>query len=352
MTGLVTKGNRNERNCTKKQLPVLGITMGDPAGVGAEVVLKALMDPEIKQICNPVVIGDGSILGKVQREMGLAMELNPIQISSLSCGDWSCGRRDFNEQISFIDLDILEPGEICVGEVQSRAGRAAVEYVRTATQLALSGLLAGIVTAPLNKGAMNMAGFAYAGHTELLQKLTGAQDVAMLLYLGRLGISHVTTHVSLREACRLITKERVLQVLRLTHAVALQLSPIDKPLAVAGLNPHSGEGGLFGNEEEEVILPAIRQAVGEGLNVVGPLPPDTVFLKAHRGVYDFVVAMYHDQGHIPAKLLGFETGVNVTLGLPIVRTSVDHGTAFDIAGQGIADCRSMIEAIKLAARLA
>lgn len=225
-----------------KDIPVLGITMGDPAGIGAEVVLKALMEPEIRRLCNPVVIGDGTILDRVRRQLGLAVELQPIQPIALVPGGWSSSQGNGDHQIAVVDLGILEPGEIRVGEIQPKAGKAAVEYVKTATQLALSGLLAGIVTAPLNKAAMNMAGFAYAGHTELLQELTKAQEVAMLLYLGRLGISHVTTHVSLGEACRLVTKERVLQVLRLTNAVALRLDQVDKPLAVAGLNPHSGEG--------------------------------------------------------------------------------------------------------------
>lgn len=336
----------------KNTIPVLGITMGDPAGIGPEAVLKALMEPGVQEICYPVVIGDGSILERVRQKLGLEVELNSISASSLMFEGWTKSSACDKRQINIIDLATLHPGEIRVGEVQPQAGEAAVEYIKTATHLAMSGLLAGLVTAPINKAAMNLAGHAYAGHTELLQALTKAQKVAMLLYLGRLGISHVTTHVSMRDACQLVTKERVLEVLRLTHAVALKLNQADKPLAVAGLNPHSGEGGLFGNEEEEAITPAIQQARVEGINVVGPLPPDTVFLKAHRGVYDFVIAMYHDQGHIPAKLLGFETGVNVTLGLPIVRTSVDHGTAFDIADQGIADCQSMVQAIHLAARLA
>jgi len=339
----------SERNHT---VPVLGITMGDPAGIGPEVVLKALMEPEVQEICYPVVIGDGSVLERVSQKLGLEVELNSISASSLMSQGWTTSSACDKRQINLIDLATIHPDDIRVGEVQPQAGKAAVEYIKTATHLAMSGLLAGIVTAPINKAAMNLAGHAYAGHTELLQALTKAQRVAMLLYLGHLGISHVTTHVSMRDACQLVTRERVLEVLRLTNAVALKLNQADKPLAVAGLNPHSGEGGLFGNEEEEAITPAICQAQAEGINVVGPLPPDTVFLKAHRGVYDFVIAMYHDQGHIPAKLLGFETGVNVTLGLPIIRTSVDHGTAFDIANQGIADCQSMVEAIRLATRLA
>ncbi len=333
--------------------PVLGITMGDPAGVGPEVVLKALVKPDVHRMCHPVIIGDGSVLEQARRALGIDIILRPTELGALGSERWlAATAADEGSEITFIDLEMLKPGEIKVGELQPKAGRAAVEYIKVATDLALSGSLAGIVTAPINKAAMNMAGFAYAGHTELLQTLTGAKDVAMLLYLGRLGISHVTTHVSMGDACRLVTKARVLQVIRLTYAVAVQLDQTDKPLAVAGLNPHSGEGGLFGKEELLEIAPALEQAKNEGINVVGPLPPDTVFLKAHGGTYDFVIAMYHDQGHIPAKLLGFERGVNVTLGLPIVRTSVDHGTAFDIAGKGIADCRSMVEAIKLATRLA
>lgn len=344
-------------------IPILGITMGDPAGVGPEVILKALTRPEIRRICFPVIIGDGTILKQVQQDLDMDIELISMGSHALDI-EHRPGDRVFDAELSalestgdpgaiyYLDLKLIGPGELRMGEIQPGAGRAAVRYIKAATDLALSKEIAGIVTAPINKAAMNQAGFSYAGHTELLQSLTGAQEVAMLLYVGGLGISHVTTHVALSDACRLISKERVLQVLRLTHVVRVQLGQISKPIAVAGLNPHSGEGGLFGQEELTEIAPAIEKAQAEGIDAVGPLAPDTVFLKAHRGMYDFVVAMYHDQGHIPAKLLGFETGVNVTLGLPIVRTSVDHGTAFDIAGKGVADCQSMVEAIKLAARLA
>ena len=225
--------------------PVLGITMGDPAGVGPEVVLKALVKPDVHRMCHPVIIGDGSVLEQARRALGIDIILRPTELGALGSERWlAATAADEGSEITFIDLEMLKPGEIKVGELQPKAGRAAVEYIKVATDLALSGSLAGIVTAPINKAAMNMAGFAYAGHTELLQTLTGAKDVAMLLYLGRLGISHVTTHVSMGDACRLVTKARVLQVIRLTYAVAVQLDQTDKPLAVAGLNPHSGEGFL------------------------------------------------------------------------------------------------------------
>lgn len=365
--------------------PVLGITMGDPAGVGPEVALKALARPDIHRLCHPFIIGDLTVLEQTRAALKLDVELRSRAVQELASSqlpflegnsgsslEGDSGRssqdgsnRDLEGCFAGEDagtvncrriIDVLDLGNVVTnvrqGEVQAAAGRAAVEYIQTATRLALSGKIAGIVTGPINKAAMNKAGFAFAGHTELLAELTGAQQVAMLLYLGSLGISHVTTHVSLRQACNLITQERVSDVIRLTADVARRLDRMDRPIAVAGLNPHSGEGGLFGQEEIEEIVPAIERAQAEGIEVEGPLPPDTVFLKAGRGDYRFVVAMYHDQGHIPAKLLGFETAVNVTLGLPVVRTSVDHGTAFDIAGQGVADCRSMVEAVKLAARLA
>ncbi|MBZ0303547.1 MAG: 4-hydroxythreonine-4-phosphate dehydrogenase PdxA, partial [Anaerolineae bacterium] len=238
------------------------------------------------------------------------------------------------------------------GEVSALAGKASVEYIQRATQMALDGNLAAIVTAPINKEAINLGGYHYAGHTELLKDLTQARHVSMMLVSSRLRVLHVSTHVALREACDRVKKERVLTVIRLAH-LSMKLLGIDNPrVAVAGLNPHASEGGLFGHEEATEIVPAVQAACDLNIDASGPWPPDTVFLQAVKGRFDVVVAMYHDQGHIPMKLLGFDEGVNVSVGLPIIRTSVDHGTAFDIVGQGIASETSLIAAIELAAQMA
>jgi 4-hydroxythreonine-4-phosphate dehydrogenase len=232
------------------------------------------------------------------------------------------------------------------------AGRAAVEYVFRACDLAIAGVADAVVTAPLNKAAMNLAGFAYAGHTELLTERTGATQVSMLLVGPQLRIVHVSTHVALAEAIRRVTPERVLATIELAQRSCVALGIAAPRIAVAGLNPHAGEGGLFGDQEERAIVPAIAAARTRGWDVSDPQPPDTVFLRATKGAYDIVVAMYHDQGHIPMKLLAFDSGVNVSVGLPIIRTSVDHGTAFDIAGTGMASETSMLAAIDVALQMA
>jgi 4-phospho-D-threonate 3-dehydrogenase / 4-phospho-D-erythronate 3-dehydrogenase len=254
--------------------------------------------------------------------------------------------------VTLLDLHNADPGEIPVGQVSAPAGRAAVEYVFRACDLAKEGIVDAIVTAPLNKEAMHRAGFNYPGHTELLTERTGARRVSMLLVGPNLRVVHVSTHVSLAEAIRRVQTERVLEVIELAYGSCQALGIPDPRIAVAGLNPHAGESGLFGNQEADEIQPAVAQARARGWRVSDPQPPDTVFLRAVKGEFDIVVAMYHDQGHIPMKLLAFDSGVNVSIGLPIIRTSVDHGTAFDIAGTGRASEESLLAAVDVAVQMA
>jgi 4-hydroxythreonine-4-phosphate dehydrogenase len=251
--------------------------------------------------------------------------------------------------LNVLDQKTVDIDTLVRGRVDPRAGRAAYLAIEKGTLLTIAGETDAIVTAPLNKDALNQAGYHFPGHTQILAHLCGASDAVMMLAADALRIVHISTHVSLREACDRVTKERVLEVMQLGAEAAKRMGVDDPRIVVPGLNPHSGEGGLFGDEEEKHIIPAIEAAKEMGMNVRGPLPPDTAFLRAYRGEFDLVVAMYHDQGHIPIKMVGFEKGVNVTLGLPIIRTSVDHGTVFGKAGKGTADPTSMIEAIKLGA---
>jgi len=314
--------------------------MGDPTGAGPEIVVKALCSPEIKGLCRAVVIGGAAV-------MRAAVEIVKIPAETRAINN--AGEARFADGvIEVIDLGNVNMETLVRGRIDAMGGKAAFAYVETATKLALKKEIDAVVTAPLNKEALNKAGYAYSGHTEILAHLCGVSDVVMMLVAGNLRIAHVTTHVSLRQACDLVTKDRILRVLGLSNEGVQRMGIVSPRLVVAGLNPHAGEGGLFGNEEREQILPAVEAARASGLNVTGPLPPDTVFLRASRGEFDAVIAMYHDQGHIPMKMVGFEEGVNVTLGLPIIRTSVDHGTVFGKAGKGTANPRSMIEAIKLA----
>jgi 4-hydroxythreonine-4-phosphate dehydrogenase len=325
-------------------LPLLAITTGDPSGIGPEITLKVLTHSEIFETCHLLVIGDRRVLERAAQTCGLA--LPPFEILD--------GPRNDHYQpgpLTLLDLHNADPAECPLGQVCAASGRAAVEYVNAACDLALAGAVDGIVTAPLNKEAMNRAGFHYAGHTELLAERTGAQKVTMLLTGGALRVVHISTHVSLETAIRRVTRERVGEVIELAQAACLALGIAQPRIAVAGLNPHASEEGLFGSQEAAEIIPAVHAARAQGLDVSGPLPPDTVFLRAARGQFDIVVAMYHDQGHIPMKLLAFESGVNVSLGLPVIRTSVDHGTAFDIAGSGRANEASLLAAIAVAVQM-
>jgi 4-hydroxythreonine-4-phosphate dehydrogenase len=323
--------------------PLLAITLGDPAGIGPEVVLKALAHPEVYERSQPLVVGDRRILERAAGWLGQTVDFEVV--AEPSSGSYAPGK------VTLLDLENAPPEQVPVGEVSAAAGAAAVEYVFRACDLAMAGAVDAVVTAPLNKAAMNLAGFDYAGHTELLTERTGAERVSMLLIGPNLRIVHVSTHVGLAEAIARVTPERVDTVIQLAHDACRALGIARPRIAVAGLNPHASEGGLFGDEEATRIEPAIRAARERGLDVSDPQPPDTVFLRATKGAYDIVVAQYHDQGHIPMKLLAFDSGVNVSIGLPIVRTSVDHGTAFDIAGTGVAREESLLAAIDVAIQM-
>jgi 4-hydroxythreonine-4-phosphate dehydrogenase len=319
---------------------IVAVTMGDPAGVGPEIVAKVLAEPPAVRA---VVIGDAGILRRAVRLLDLPLRVNVVE-------------RPADAAFAAGAIDVIPaselPGDLPFGELDPRAGDAAYRYVRRAVELALADEVHAIATAPLNKEAMHRAGHGYRGHTELLAELCGVQDYAMMLVGEDLRVIHVSTHVSLQEAIARVTPEREGTVIRLADA-ALRRLGVERPrVAVAGLNPHAGENGLFGSEDAERIAPAVRAAQQDGIDASGPWPADTVFLLARRGRFDVVVVQYHDQGHIPVKLLGFDTGVNVTVGLPFFRTSVDHGTAFDIAGTGEADPASLKAALDLAAELA
>ena len=336
--------------------PILALTMGDAAGIGPEICAKALSVEEIYEICRPLVVGDLGAMRMGAEVGGVRLGLNPVEGVQDALFEWGA--------IDVLDLGNIDVEDLVMGVPQAMAGRASVEYVVRAAEMAMAGDVDAVVTAPLNKEAMNMAGFPYAGHTELLAELSGTRDYAMMLLAGSLRVVHVTTHVPLREVPDLITRDRVLQKIRIAERAARALG-VERPrIAVVGLNPHSGEGGMFGREEIEAITPSIDDARGLGLDVEGPIPADTVYGKAAGGAYDIVVAMYHDQGHIPVKLAGFKweadeggwgsvSGVNVTVGLPFIRTSVDHGTAYGKAGrrEGTANPESMMDAMRIAVRM-
>jgi 4-hydroxythreonine-4-phosphate dehydrogenase len=319
--------------------------MGDPAGIGPEIVLKALQHANVYARCRPLVIGDRATLERASVWVdagGLGYDI----VDTPDAGLYEPGT------ITLLDPGIAPAGGYAVGQISPEAGQAAVEYVFRACDLALEGRADAVVTAPLNKAAMHAAGHTYPGHTELLAERTGATRVSMLLVGPSLRVVHVSTHVALREAIARVTRQRVEEVIDIAHESCLALGIAQPRIAVAGLNPHASEGGLFGDEEAREVVPAIDAARAKGLDVSDPQPPDTVFLRASKGEWDIVVAMYHDQGHIPMKLLAFDSGVNVSIGLPILRTSVDHGTAFDIAGTGKASETSMLAAIDVAIQLA
>ncbi|MFM8550885.1 MAG: 4-hydroxythreonine-4-phosphate dehydrogenase PdxA [Nitrospiraceae bacterium] len=330
---------------TRDQRPFLALTMGDPAGIGPEVIVKALAKPEMLRLCRPLVIGSRDVLQRTVRSLRLS-----LQVREVMAQETPLGRRG--------EIPVLDPlekplGRVTIGTEGRQTGSASVAFIATAVKLALSGAVDAIVTGPINKEAINKAGFNYPGHTELLADLTHSDEVGMMILGGPLKIMFVTTHVALRDLPDQLTSARVGKAIRLAHRALRDYFGIARPrIGVAALNPHAGEGGLFGDEERRVILPASRRARAIGIQASDPLPADTLFGKAVRGAYDGIVAMYHDQGLIPLKLVAFGTCVNLTVGLPIIRTSVDHGTAFDIAGKGLADPGSLIEAVKLAARLA
>lgn len=323
--------------------PLIAVTLGDPAGIGPEIVAKTFADEGFHRENRAVVIGDAAILRRVVKLLDLTLDVNVVA---------KPGEGRFEPGV----VDLLPaselPGDLPFGELDARAGAAAFEYVKRATELALKGEVRAVCTAPLNKEAMHLGGYKYPGHTEILAELTGTKDYAMMLVADDLRVIHVSTHVSLKEAIERVRPERELAVIRLARDALLKLGVSKPKIAVAGLNPHAGENGLFGNEDAERIRPAIEQAVEEGIEASGPWAADTVFTRACNGEFDMVVVQYHDQGHVPIKLMGFESGVNVTVGLPFFRTSVDHGTAFDIAGTGKADHTSLKTALDLARVLA
>lgn len=324
--------------------PLLGITLGDPNGVGPEIIAKAYAAGVSE--ARLVVIGDAGCLERACAIAGAHCTVR--RVSTVTAAD------DDPAKLDVLDLGNVDPAWQVMGTVQAQAGQAAYEALITAADLALAGEIDAIVTAPLNKEALHQAGVAEPGHTEILAARAGARRVTMMLVAGSFRVTHVSTHCALREAIARVKAARVLEVIELTDQTLRQMGIAQPRLAVAGLNPHAGEDGLFGDEEQIEIQPAIDAALAAGITVAPkPQPPDTVFHQMQAaGRYDAVVAMYHDQGHIPTKLLAFDEGVNVTLGLPIIRTSVDHGTAFDIAGQGVANPSSLLQAIHLAAALA
>ncbi|HSL00511.1 MAG TPA: 4-hydroxythreonine-4-phosphate dehydrogenase PdxA [Rubrobacteraceae bacterium] len=325
------------------EAPLIAVTMGDPAGIGPEIVVKTCADPEFRLGARAFVVGDPAIMERAVRLLGSRLQVNPI-----SGPEEAAFEPDAVDVLAVGEL----PEDLPFGELDARAGDAAFRYVERATRLASEGRVAAIATAPLNKEAMHLAGHRYPGHTEILAELTGTEDYAMMLVTDELKVIHVSTHVSLREAIERVRPERERAVIRLAHESMRRLGVENPKVAVAGLNPHAGENGLFGDEDARYITPAVEEARKEGIEATGPWAPDTVLMRARRGVFDVVVVQYHDQGHIPVKLMGFDTGVNVTVGLPFFRTSVDHGTAFDIAGTGEADHASMLAAIELARTLA
>jgi len=335
--------------------PVIGISMGDPAGIGPEICVKALANAEVYDACKPLIVGDAAVMQLAASQFAPGLKVNAV--NAVSEAQFVHGTLDV------YDLKNVVADKMVPGVVSAMSGEAAFEAVREVIRLAMSGDVDATVTAPVNKESIHLAGHPFSGHTEIYAHYTQTPRYAMLLADEHLRVIHATTHVSLRQACDLCKKERVLEVITLLHDACVQFG-IEKPLiAVAGLNPHAGENGLFGDEEIHEIIPAITEARELGFKVEGPVPPDTMFVKAVQGKYDGCVAMYHDQGHIPFKLEGFQwdnekqtmksvKGVNITLGLPIIRTSVDHGTAFEIAWKGIASADAMTIALQYAVRMA
>lgn len=337
------------------KLPIIGITMGDPASIGSELSIKALAKKEIYETCRPFIVGDATVMESAKTITNLEnFKIN--NIDSVSKAKFEYGTIDVLD-LKMVDIDNLE-----YGKVSAMAGDAAFAYVTKVIELAMSGEIDVTVTNALNKEALNMAGHQYSGHTEIYAKYTDTQKYTMMLVHNNLRVVHVSTHVSLRNACDLVKKDRILEVIHIADKACRNLGINNPKIGVAGLNPHSGENGLFGTEEIEEIIPAIEMAKKEAISVEGPIPPDTIFSKAIGGWYDIVVAMFHDQGHIPLKVVGFiynkaeqrwesVAGVNITLGLPIIRTSVDHGTAFDQVGTGKTSEVSLENAISFGLKL-
>jgi len=334
--------------------PIIGITMGDPASIGPEIAIKALLTKRLFDICSPVIIGDAAVFNDIVKRLDMQATINPIK--SIKDAAFIYGEPDV------YDLQNVDMSRLRFGEISAMAGNASFEAVKKVIDLALAGEVDATVTGPINKKSVNEAGHHFAGHTEIYAHFTGTKKYAMLLVEDNMKVIHVSTHVSLRQACDLVKKDRIVQVVELLHNGLIQLGETNLKIGIAGLNPHAGDSGLFGTEDDQEILPAVQEALKAGYDVEGPVPADTLFSKASTGYYGGVVAMYHDQGHIPFKLTGFKwnaqkqqmdsvKGVNITMGLPIIRTSVDHGTAFEIAGKGVASSDAMILAIESAVQL-
>ena len=323
---------------------IIAVTMGDPAGIGPEIIIKALAEGELSGT-QAVVIGCAATLRRI-----LALGVTPAAelriIDNVSQAHFAPG------VINVLDEPLANPDALIPGKVQKEAGDLAYRCVKRATELAMAGEVHAIATAPLNKEALHSAGHIYPGHTELLAKLTDSRDYAMVLYTDKLKVIHVSTHIALRKFLDTLSHERVKTVIQMADTFLRRVGYDNPRIAVAGVNPHAGENGLFGDEEIKIVGPSVEKMKAKGINVTGPCPPDTVFLQTYEGMYDMVVAMYHDQGHIPLKLMGFYDGVNITAGLPFIRTSADHGTAFDIAWTGKAKSESMAISIQLAVQLA
>lgn len=335
--------------------PIIGMTMGDPAGIGSEIIAKALTRPEVYEKCRPVVIGD-------KKAMLEAVNISGINLPVRGIGDISEAQFT-GDVIEVIDLNNIRLEKIPYGKIDADCGRAAGEYIEKAIQLAMNKEIAAMVTGPINKESFDLGGYGkkYRGHTEMLAALTGSEKASMMLASGNLRVIHVTTHVAMRQAVDLIKKERVYNTIHKADEACRELGIQNPRIGVCGLNPHAGEGGIMGYEEIEEIIPAIEKARADGLNVEGPIPGDTIYPRGKSGIFDVIVAMYHDQGHIPVKLVGFlhdgaawssVSGVNITIGLPIIRVSVDHGTAFGKAGKGIANEQSMVDAVNYAVIIA
>jgi 4-phospho-D-threonate 3-dehydrogenase / 4-phospho-D-erythronate 3-dehydrogenase len=336
------------------QQPIVGITMGDPASIGPEIAVKALLTDAIHAICRPLLVGDAGVFRDIIKRLQLPATVNAV--TAVSEAQFKKG------VIDVFDLNNVDLAKLQFGEISAMAGDASFQAVKKVIELALADEVAATVTGPINKKSINEAGHHFAGHTEIYAHYTDTKKYAMLLVEENMRVIHVSTHVSLRQACDLVKKPRIIQVIELLHNGLQQLGETNLKIGVAGLNPHAGDSGLFGTEDDEEIKPAVEEARKLGYDVDGPVPADTLFSKAATGTYGGIVAMYHDQGHIPFKLTGFKwnaekkqmdsvKGVNITMGLPIIRTSVDHGTAFEIAGKGIASPDAMILAIEAAVQL-
>ena len=334
--------------------PIIAITMGDPASIGPEIAVKALLERKIHEICKPFLTGDASVFEDIIERLELEAKVNVIDKVTDAKFEWGT--------IDVFDLKNVDIGKLVLGEISAMCGEASFQAIKKVIELALAKEVNATVTGPINKKAINEAGHHFAGHTEIYAHFTGTKKYAMLLVEDKMKVIHVSTHVSLRQACDLVKKERIIEVTQLLYNGMISLGEKNLKIGIAGLNPHAGDSGLFGTEDEMEILPAVEEARKLGYDVEGPVPPDTLFAKAATGAYGGVVAMYHDQGHIPFKLAGFKwnaakkmmdsvKGVNITLGLPIIRTSVDHGTAFEIAGKGIARHDAMVLAIESAVQL-